>query len=342
MTDILFFSSPIGLGHATRDSAIAGCLKGASLRFVSGGHAAKFLAGRFDADDAYSPPAFDVRGGRLQGKLRWLWRYYRYYNDCKSISEKIIARHKPELVISDEDFASLAVAQERGIRTILVTDILETRFASGVGGLIEKRMNRSMRDLAGKCNAVILPERGANNGNIIRVGPITRKTSSSREELRKKYRFEGKTILVSVGGTDAGGFLIRKMLRIAPNLPDDMQIVLATGPALKIECGEGIRNLGFVANLHELIFAADVLVSLAGKSTIDEGRAYGTPAIFIPILGHFEQEDNAKDEGFSHEDLNRLEGLISEKIKQKRNPAANDGAQQACGVIEKALGKSNA
>ena len=55
-----------------------------------------------------------------------------------------------------------------------------------------------------------------------------------------------------------------------------------------------------------------MIISLAGKSTIDEAKAYGTPGIFIPIKGHFEQEDNAKTEGFIFEDINRLETLISE------------------------------
>jgi UDP-N-acetylglucosamine--N-acetylmuramyl-(pentapeptide) pyrophosphoryl-undecaprenol N-acetylglucosamine transferase len=96
---------------------------------------------------------------------------------------------------------------------------------------------------------------------------------------------------------------------------------------------EKIRNLGFVNNLHEIIYAADVLVSLAGKSTIDEAREYGTPAIFIPINGHFEQEDNAKEEGFVFEDIDRLDELILEKLGEKRNPHKRDGAQKASNII---------
>ena len=80
-----------------------------------------------------------------------------------------------------------------------------------------------------------------------------------------------------------------------------------------------VKNLGFIHNLHEIIYAADLIISLAGKSTIDEANAYGTPGIFIPIKGHFEQEENAKTEGFVFEDINRLETLISEKLEQKRN-----------------------
>ena len=97
------------------------------------------------------------------------------------------------------------------------------------------------------------------------------------------------------------------------------------------------RNLVFVENLHELIFAADVIISLAGKSTIDEAKSYGTPAIFIPIKGHFEQEDNAKKEGFVFEDINRLDELILQKVDEKRNPVDTNGATIAADSIKKLM-----
>ena len=36
MTDVIFFSSPIGLGHATRDIAITQHLDNMKIKFVSG------------------------------------------------------------------------------------------------------------------------------------------------------------------------------------------------------------------------------------------------------------------------------------------------------------------
>jgi UDP-N-acetylglucosamine--N-acetylmuramyl-(pentapeptide) pyrophosphoryl-undecaprenol N-acetylglucosamine transferase len=93
--------------------------------------------------------------------------------------------------------------------------------------------------------------------------------------------------------------------------------------------------LGFVNNLYEVIFAEDLIVSLAGKSTIDEARHYGTPAIFVPIKGHFEQEDNARELGFTHEDVHHLAELMQEKINEKRNPQPFDGAKKAAEKIRK-------
>ena len=86
-----------------------------------------------------------------------------------------------------------------------------------------------------------------------------------------------------------------------------------------------------------MIFAADLVVSLAGKSTIDESRHYGTPGIFIPIKGHFEQEENARELGYTHDDVLCLDKLISEKIEEKRNPQPFDGAKKTSDLIKKFL-----
>ena len=328
--EIAFFCSPIGLGHATRDVAIAQFLP--KPKFVTGSGAARLISEHgFSANDAYTPPNFDVQNGALQGSLGWLWKYYQYYKDCKKISDKIIKTENPKILVSDEDFASLTIAQQKKLPTILITDILETRFTKGIGSIIEKKMNQSMTQIIQKCNAVILPETGKNEDNIKRVGPIVRTTPHSREELRKKFRFEKKTIVASVGGTDAGRFLIQKIIEATSKIRD-VDLVLVTGPTLQIE-NQNVRNLGYVNNLHEIIFASDLIISLAGKSTIDESRAYGTPGIFIPIKGHFEQEDNARDEGYSFDDINKLDSLIPQKLESRREQIQTDGAKKAAEII---------
>ena len=121
-------------------------------------------------------------------------------------------------MISDEDFASLSVAQNKKIPTILITDIIQTNFVKGLASFIEKKMNKSMQMIIKKCDTVIIPENGPDEENIKRVGPIVRQTNFSREELRKKFAFDKKTIVVSIGGTDAGLFLIEKILKLIPKI----------------------------------------------------------------------------------------------------------------------------
>ena len=332
-----FFSSPIGLGHVTRDIAIVNNFENISTNFVTGSGAAKILKKlNYNVQDAYNPPSFIIENGSLKNPAKWLWSYYQYYRDCKNISDKILHKDKPNLVISDEDFASLIMAQKMKIPTVLVTDILETHFTKGITSFIEKKMNKSMQDIIKKCDMVIIPEIGNDQDNIKRVGPIVRETNNTREELRKKFSFEKKIIIISIGGTDAGLFLIEKAIKDISKINQDIDVVLVSGPAISKKF-DNVKNLGFVDNLHELIFAADLLISLAGKSTIDEANVYGTPAIFIPIKGHFEQEDNAKAEGFEFKDINRLEKLILEKLEAKRNQVNTNGAKVAAEIIQKLM-----
>ena len=332
-----FFSSPIGLGHVTRDIAIVNNLKDIPINFVTGSGAAKILKKlEFKVNDVYSPPSFSVKNGALNNQTKWLWNYYQYYKNCKNISEKILKKNNLNLVISDEDFASLTVAQNLKIPNILITDVLETKFTKGIASFIERKMNKSMMNIIKNCDVVIIPEEGDNQDNIKRVGPIVRKINCSREELRGKFSFNKITIVISIGGTDAGLFLIDKAIKAILKINQNIEIVVVSGPAVNKKF-LNVKNLGFVDNLHELIFASDLIISLAGKSTIDEAKAYGTPGIFIPIKGHFEQEHNAKTEGFVFEDINNLGTLILEKLEQKRNKVNTDGARLASEIIKKMI-----
>jgi UDP-N-acetylglucosamine--N-acetylmuramyl-(pentapeptide) pyrophosphoryl-undecaprenol N-acetylglucosamine transferase len=334
MNIIDFFSSPIGLGHVTRDIAIVNNFQNITTNFVSGSGAAKILENLdFNVHDRYTPPSFIIKNGSLQNPAKWLWNYYQYYKDCKNISKEIIQKDDPNLVVSDEDFASISIAQEKNIPTVLITDVLETRFTNGIVSLFEKKMNKSMQKMIEKCDIVIIPENGNNQDNIKYVGPIVRQTNFSRDELRQKFSFKDKTIVISIGGTNAGEFLIEKAIEAILKINQGFEIVLVSGPAVNKKF-ENVRDLGFVDNLHEIIFAADLIISLAGKSTIDEAKVYGTPAIFIPIKDHFEQEDNAKEEGFDFEDIERLDELILEKIGQKRNQIISNGSTEASKIIK--------
>jgi len=210
-----FFSSPIGLGHVTRDIAIVNNLKDISINFVTGSGAAKILKKlEYKVNDIYNPPSFIVENGMLNNQTKWLWNYFQYYKNCKKISEKIIKINNSDLIISDEDFASLTVAQNLKIPNILITDVLETKFTKGIASLIERKMNKSMMNIIKNCDVVIIPEEGHDQGNIKRVGPIVREINFSREELREKFSFNKITIIISIGGTDAGLFLIEEIYRV--------------------------------------------------------------------------------------------------------------------------------
>ena len=331
---ITFFTSPIGLGHATRDIAIAEKLK-TDATFVSGEGAASLLARKgYDTMDVYRPEKFVVESGQLQHSFRWLMDYYSYYKKCKAIAKEILEK-SVGLIVSDEDFASIAVGEEMGRRRVLITDVTETHFTSGPASVVEKKMNRSMQKMMQACDFVIIPDAGDDSGNVHHVGPIVREAGADRETLRRRFGFGKNTILVSIGGTDAGRYLIEKAIEAHRGLQGrlDSELVIVSGPSLKLPDSPGYRNLGFVDNLHELIYAADLVISLAGRSTMDESMAYGTPGIFIPIKGHFEQEEGASRLGYKHEDVFRLESLIEEKVGRRNDGVDAGGAERVAKII---------
>jgi len=368
---VLFFTSPIGLGHATRDIAIAEKLKHIvkdEILFISGGAAYDLISKEgFQALNLYRPPPFTVDSGKLRNSFVWLMKYIIYYKRSKKIAEEVMSKdvHKYPLIVSDEDFASIAVSQNTILsKSILIYDMVEptasrhgissnyynnnfennvgeTHFASGFLHIFEKKMNRSMRNLINKCDKVIIPDFGDNSANLVFVGPIVREVKSDRKSLRNNLGFTRKTILVCAGGTDAGRHLIQKSLEAYGNLKKrlDVDLILVPGPNLELNDSDDFYNLGFVDNLHEYIYASDLVISLAGRSTIDESTVYGTPGIFIPIKNHFEQEQNAIRLGYKYEDISKLESLIEEKLGMNHQHPILDsrGAEVTAKIISELL-----
>ena len=64
-------------------------------------------------------------------------------------------------------------------------------------------MNKIMQKMIDKCNYVIIPAYG-DETDLVYVGPIVREVSADRNTLRKKFGFNKKTIVISIGGTDSG------------------------------------------------------------------------------------------------------------------------------------------
>ncbi len=340
-SNLFFFTSPIGLGHAARDIVIASKLD-ATMTFVSGQPASRLISDYgFLVKDLYKYRGFKVdESGRLKYRSIWLMKYWLFYKRCKDVSRHLINDEKTKVVIADEDFAATSIAQENSIPNVMITDFFETSFTKGkLFSPIEKKMNKVMKNIISKSTQVIIPSYGEDHDNFAFVGPIVRELSSSRDELRKQFGFDRKTILVTIGGTDAGLFLIDKAIEAfnAINKRIDAEMIIASGPSVNVELS-GIRNIGYVKNLHEMVSACDLLISLAGRSTTDEAEVYGTPGIFIPIKYHFEQEDNAKRHGYSFADIYRLKDLIPLKLDSSRKRVkTTNGLAKTTALVSKLM-----
>lgn len=339
---ILFFTSPLGLGHVTRDIAIAEKIESIrnEILFITGAGAFTLILKKgYPVLDLYKPVNFHTQSGELQQPFRWIIRYLSYYKKCKRIAENVLVKHEG-LIISDEDFASIAIGEKLSRKRILITDIMETHFTSGFASIVERRMNKIMRIMMDKCTHVIVPDFGDDKDNFVYVGPIVREVTVDRNTLRKKLGFNKKTVVLSTGGTGAGTYLIEKSLEAYRKLRNkmDIDLVIVPGPQIELANAPDFRNVGFVENLHEYIYASDLVISLAGRSTMDESMAYGVPGIFIPIKNHFEQEDGAKRLGYKYSDIFRIDTLIEEKLDSQRNTIAKaNGAEKAAKLILKSL-----
>ena len=93
MNECDFFSSPIGLGHVTRDIAIVNNLEDISINFITGSGAAKILKKlECKVNDVYNPPSFSVKNGILNNQTKWLWNYFQYYKHQSPLSCAIIIK----------------------------------------------------------------------------------------------------------------------------------------------------------------------------------------------------------------------------------------------------------
>jgi UDP-N-acetylglucosamine--N-acetylmuramyl-(pentapeptide) pyrophosphoryl-undecaprenol N-acetylglucosamine transferase len=338
----LFFTSPIGLGHASRDIAIAEKLKPVNneILFVSGAWAFNLISNNgYSAFNLYKPINFYIHSGELKKSFIWLVKYLLYYKKCKMAAEEFLIKHNG-LIVSDEDFASIAIGEKMDRKRILITDITETHFTGQIVSIVERRMNKIMQRMIERCAHVIIPDYGDDKDNLAHVGPIVREVTDDRNTLRKKFGFNKKTIILSSGGTDAGTFLIKRSLEAYRKLKNkmDIDLILVAGPLEKLTYSPDFHNVGLIDNLHEYIYASDLVISLAGRSTMDESIAYGIPGIFIPIKNHFEQEQGAKRLGYKHEDIFRMETLIEEKLnsQNKMIPYIN-GSEKAAKLILQSL-----
>ena len=325
-----------GLGHATRAVALArGLLDRRSdlyLLFLAGSPALDLVvANGFDA--LTMPPAPDWRS--TDGVLGPVWRWYRDYGRYLRVARRFLEREADwdyyRFLLSDSELASAREAINHRVPTALILDAPRHDFARDpLSSLIEGPANFWASRIARRADLVLAAERSPNWPNVRHIGPIVRSFSASRERLREDFVFRKKTVLVTVGGTAVGEFLIRAAVHAFRELKmDEVSMVVVSGPKLKADPASGVYTYGFLPNLQDYVLAADLVITTAGKGTVNEALAAGTPVIAIPPKGHAEAERNAAALGYRSEDLHRLKELIPQKLALGRLPPKPMGNDQA-------------
>ena len=131
------------------------------------------------------------------------------------------------------------------------------------------------------------PTRMAVTGQV--VHPLCATALDRRHELRKRFGWEGPVVLMLAGGDGVGRLDLHLESVTRAHLP--ARIVVVCGRNAQLLESFHTRNWqvpvelhGFVNNLHELMAAADILVTKGGPGSVMEGCAAGLPILIYDRL----------------------------------------------------------
>jgi UDP-N-acetylglucosamine--N-acetylmuramyl-(pentapeptide) pyrophosphoryl-undecaprenol N-acetylglucosamine transferase len=329
-----------GLGHATRAVALARGLTerrpDLSFLFLAGIPALDLVAAHgFDVLVAPPAPDWPSSGGVIGPVWRWYAEYAKYLRVARRHLRKETDWESYRFLVSDGEVAAVREALRRKVPTAMILDSIPNRFARDLPSqLFETFGNRWLARIARRIDLILATGTTPDWPNVRRIGPIVRPFSAPREDLRDDFVFRKKVILVAVGGTGIGEFLLRATEKAFHQADlEDASLVVVSGPKLKWEPSAGVYTYGFLPNLQDYILAADLVITTAGAGTVNEALAAGTPVIAIPPKGHVEAERTAAALGFRHEDLHRLDELMPQKLALGRLPPKPPGNEEAVRLL---------
>ena len=311
--------------------------EGFDVMTFSGGKAAAFMdAAGHQVEDIVSDPVPEVVNGEMKRTALWYLRSWAALRGTRGRTEELFDSYRPDLVVCDEEFSGILVAQSRKCKHALISDELELGFARGrISSYIERRVDRWYKALQASVDLLLIPDQGQDEGNKRFIGPIVRKATKSREQVISEYGLprSGRMLLFCMSGSGIGDYLLGKVIAALRNGVVPGGYLVVSGNRGKKVLGSDVHDLGVVQDNQNLVAAADLVVSTAGKSTIDEAANSGTPIIVIPIRHHAEQERNAATLGYTSSDAERLEELISEKIGRREPRKSFQGERTALRLL---------
>ncbi len=131
---------------------------------------------------------------------------------------------------------------------------------------------------------------------VVSGNPVRRPEEIGREEARRRFGLaaQGRVALV-VGGSQGSAVLNGRILEAvlgAPERPEDLQLLWASGPAhfsgMRRELGRAgspdwVRLVPYIDDMPGALAAADLAVSRAGAMATSEFLVHGLPAILVPL-----------------------------------------------------------
>ena len=313
---VLIMPCGIGMGHASRCVAIAQKLEedGVEVAFASYGSGYEMLKAYHEYKLLKLP---DIKFYGDEGELDIKYTARKSIDApfifLKSIyhESKIIKKFKPDIILADSHFSVPITAKVLGVPCVMTTNELTLNFSDlypeeKTVEYLENGLKRFVKDVCNLCKVIMIPDIPGSteippklNELVVHTGPFLKEEPQkmpSKEILRKELGFESSEsiVLVTVGGSDFGIELL-KLMCDASALIDCDRIIIVTGPQIEADFipeSNRIVKKKFLDNMMEWMKISDVIVSLAGHTTIMEVMSLGIPNIIVPIDNHPEQFKN--------------------------------------------------
>ncbi len=181
--------------------------------------------------------------------------------------------------------------------------------------------------------------------------------SADRDAMRAElgYRPDERVCLVTVGGTNVGESLLRKVIAghlEAAGQVDGLRTVVVAGPRIDIDSlpvHRGLEVRGYVPELYKHLAACDLAVVQGGLTTCMELTAGRRPFLYFPLANHFEQNFHVRHRLDRHRAGRHMDYAtttaedIATAIEKEMGaptdyrPVETDGAARAAALIAEVL-----
>ena len=335
----LFLSSPIGLGHALRDVAIAGELRALrpdlEIDWLAQDPVTRVLESRGErihpASAGLASESAHIESVAGEHALR-VFQAYREMDEILvsnfHVFDDVIAAEPYDLVIGDEawdvdhfwhenpelkrtpfvwmtDFVGWLPLPQGGEREAFLTADYNAEMIEHVERFPRVRDRAIFVGEPADLPEVdfgpgLPPVREWTEAHYRFAGYVSGFDPSSvdRADARVEFGYrDGEPVcLVTVGGSGVGEHLLRAVIRAYPearSVVPGLRMIVVAGPRIdprSLQVPAGVEVHGYLDRLYRRMAAADVAVVQGGLSTTMELAALGTPFVYIPLRGHFEQQ----------------------------------------------------
>jgi UDP-N-acetylglucosamine--N-acetylmuramyl-(pentapeptide) pyrophosphoryl-undecaprenol N-acetylglucosamine transferase len=346
---VLIMPCGIGIGHASRCVAIAKKLQeeGVEVAFASYGSGYEMLKSYPEYKTIKLPDIkFYGDAGELDIKYTAKKSIGVPFIFLKSIyyESRLIKKFKPDLILADSHFSVPITAKLKGVPCVMITNELTLNFSDlypddKTVEYLENGLKKFVKDVCNLCKAVLVPDVPGSieipqklEKIVFHTGPLLKNDPEKmpcRDELRKELGFQisEKIVLVTVGGSEFGIELL-KLICIASTRINCDKLIIVTGPQIESDFifeSNKIIKKKFLENMMDWMKISDVIVSLAGHTTIMEVMSLGIPNIVVPIDNHPEQLKNSINvAGYGISIVEDIKKLSPEKMAEDINSLLGD------------------